>query len=126
MSVNLPAEAQTPKRRPVFVLIIAVLFIAFGLLDIWLGVSPLTSKAAHLASDDLLVSSIGITAVVGAIFVLKGYNWARWLLAAWMALHVALSIRQPYALLGHVVIFGLVLAGLFYPAASAWFHQRDE
>lgn len=125
MSVNLQGEVETPKKRPVFVSIIAALFIAFGLLDVWLGVSPLTSKPAHLASDDLLVSSIGMTALIGSIFVLKGYNWARWLLAAWMALHVALSIRQPYALLGHLVIFGLVLAGLFYPAASAWFRQRD-
>lgn len=125
MSTDLQGEAQTSRKRPVFVLVIGVLFIAIGLLDIWLGVSPLASKAARLASDDLLVASIGIFALVGGIYVLQGRNWARWLLAAWMVLHVALSIRQPYALLGHVVIFGLILAGLFYPAASAYFRQRD-
>lgn len=125
MSTDLQGEARTSRKRPVFVLVIGALFIAIGLLDIWLGVSPLTSKPAHLASDDLLVASIGIIALVGGIYVLQGHNWARWLLAAWMALHVALSIRQPYALLGHVVIFGLLLAGLFHPAASAYFRQRD-
>lgn len=125
MSTDLQGEAQTPRKRPVFVLVIGVLFIAIGLLDIWLGVSPLANKEAQRASDDLLVASIGIIALVGGIYVLQGHNWARWLLAAWMALHVALSIRQPYALLGHVVIFGLILAGLFYPAASAYFRQRD-
>jgi len=125
MSTELQGEAQTSGKRPVFVLVIGVLFIAIGLLDIWLGGSPLASKPAHLASDDLLVASIGIIALLGGIYVLKGHNWARWLLAAWMALHVALSIRQPYALLGHVVIFGLLLAGLFHPAASAYFRQRD-
>ena len=116
---------MTPKKRPAAVLVIAVVFIAFGLLDIWLGIAPLASKPPHLASDDLLVSSIGIIALVGAIYVLKGYNWARWLLTAWMALHVVLSIHQPSALLGHLVIFGLILAGLFYPGASLYFRQRD-
>lgn len=119
------ATRMNPKRPPIAVLVIGVVFITFGLLDIWLGVAPITSRPPHLASDDLLVASIGIVAVVGAIYVLKGYNWARWVLTAWMALHVALSIRQPYALLGHLVMFGLILAGLFYPGASIYFRQRD-
>ena len=119
------ATRMTPKRPPVAVLVIGVVFIAFGLLDIWLGVAPMTSSPPHLASDDLLVASIGIVAVVGAIYVLKGYTWARWLLTAWMALQVVLSIHQPHALLGHVVIFGLILGGLFYPGASVYFRQRD-
>lgn len=125
MSISVQGEAQTSRKRPVVVLVIGVLFIAIGLFDIWLGVSPLTSNPAHLASDDLLVASVGMIALVGGIYLLKGHNWARWLLAAWMALHVALSITQPYALLGHLVIFGLVLAGLFHPAASTYFRQRE-
>lgn len=124
MNVTTQDEAQNAKKRPVVILVIGLLFIAIGLYDIWLGVNPLTSRQAHLASDDLLVASIGLVAVVGGIWVLRGHNWARWLLVAWMAFHVALSIRQPYALLGHVVIFGLIVAGLFYPAASAYFRQH--
>ena len=124
MSISLQGEAQKPKKRPSFVLVIGVAFVAIGLFDIWLGVAPLTRKPAHLANDDLMVLSIGMIAVLGGIYALKGHDWARWLLAVWMALHVALSIRQPYALLGHVVIFGLILAGLFYPAASTYFRQR--
>lgn len=124
MNISLQGNAQTPKRRPLWVLIIGVVFIAIGLSDVWLGVAPLTSKPAHLAGDDLVVSSIGATAVVGAVYVLKGHNWARWLLTAWMTLHVALSLRQPYALLIHIVIFGLILAGLFHPAAASYFQQR--
>ena len=124
MSTSLQGEGQPPKKCPIFVAIIGVVFIAVGLLDIWLGATPLTSKSAHLAADDLEVLAIGIIAVLGGIYVLKGHNWARWLLAAWMALHVALSVRQPYMLLGHVVIFGLVLAGLFHPAATGYFRRH--
>lgn len=116
---------MSSKKRPASIIVVGVAFIAVGLLDIWLGVTPLTSTPAHLASDDLLVLSIGMTAVLGSVYLLMGHSWARWLLAAWMALHVALSIRQPHALLVHVVIFGLVLAGLFHPATSTYFRQRD-
>lgn len=124
MSVSMQGEAQRPKKRPVFVVVIAVAFIAIGMLDIWRGLTPLTSHPAHLGGDDLVVVAIGIAAVLGSICAMKGHDWARWLLTAWMALHVALSIRQPYALLVHMVIFGLVLAGLFHPAASAYFRHR--
>lgn len=124
MNISLQGGAQTPRKRPVSVVVVAVAFMAIGLLDIWRGAAPLAGKPAHLAGDDLAVLSIGMIALLGSICVLKGHDWARWLLAAWMALHVALSIQQPYVLLGHVVIFGLVLAGLFHPAASTYFRRR--
>lgn len=124
MSTSPQGEAHIAKKRPVIVVVIGAAFIAIGLLDIWRGVAPLTNKPAHLGGDDCVVLIIGIAAVLGGIWAVKGHDWARWLLAAWMALHVALSIRQPYALLAHGVIFGLVLAGLFHPTASAYFRQR--
>lgn len=125
MSVSLNGQPQTPKKRPALIVVIGVLFIAVGLLDIWRGAIPLTSRPVHLAGDDLAVLGIGIAAVLGGFCLMKGYNWARWLLAAWMALHVALSLREPYVLLGHLAIFGLILLGLFHPAASIYFRQPD-
>lgn len=125
MSSSLEGEGRTHRKRPASVIVVGVVFIAVGLVDIWLGVTPLMSKPAHLASDDILILSIGMIALLGSVYLLKGHNWARWLLAAWMALHVALSIREPSALLVHVVIFGLILAGLFHPAAATYFRQRD-
>jgi len=126
MNVSLKGEAQTPKTCVVFIVVIGAAFIAIGLLDIWRGATPLASRPAHLTGEDLAVLSIGIAALLGGIWLFKGRNWARWLLAIWMALHVALSIRNPYVLLVHLVIFGLILAGLFHPAASSYFRQRDE
>ncbi|MGH8200335.1 MAG: hypothetical protein ACREVO_08210 [Steroidobacteraceae bacterium] len=113
-------------KRPVSIVVVAIAFIAVGLLDIWLGLIPLASKSGHLAGDDLTVLSIGIVALLGSIYLLRRHSWARWLLTAWMAVHVALSIRQPFALLVHVVIFGLLLAGLFHPTAATYFRQRDR
>ena len=120
-----PQDQAQHNSRPVSVVAVAVVFMAIGLLDIWRGAVPLTSAQENLRDDGLLVLSIGIAALLGGICALKGYNWARWLLTIWMALHVALSIRNPYALAIHVVIFGLALAGLFHPAASNYFRRSD-
>lgn len=113
-------SARTPRRS---VLAVGVLFLVLGALDLWRGVAPLIASAPrwHMASDDVMVLAIGIAAIVGGIYVLRGANWARWLLAVWMALHVAISIGQPRALLAHVVIFGFVAYLLFSARASTHF-----
>lgn len=105
------------------ILVVGVLFLAIGLLDVWRGVAPLfgADGRARLAGDDMLVLAIGVAALIGGTFVLRGDNWARWLLAAWMALHVAISIGKPLELVAHLVIFGFIAFLLFRPPASAHF-----
>ena len=100
-----------------------MLFLLLGALDVYRGLAPLLASAPrwHMATDDVEVLAIGIAAIVGGTYVLRGANWARWLLAAWMALHVAISIGQPTALLAHVAIFGFVAYLLFRPGASTHF-----
>ena len=111
---------RTPRRS---VLAVGMLFLVLGARDLYRGIAPLLASAPrwHMALDDAEVLAIGIAAIVGGIYVLRGANWARWLLAAWMALHVAISIEQPSALLAHVVIFGFVAYLLFRPGASTHF-----
>ena len=79
------------------ILVVGVLFLALGVLDVWRGVAPLFNSGGHprLASDDILVLAIGVAALIGGTFALRGRNWARWLLAAWMAFHVAISVGKP-------------------------------
>ncbi|HZT04423.1 MAG TPA: hypothetical protein VFA39_19405 [Steroidobacteraceae bacterium] len=125
MSVSLQDQARTPKTRPVFIAVIAAVFVAIGQGDVWRGAGPLASRHLHPTVEDLTILGIGTAALLGGIFVFKGHNWARWLLAVWMALHVAFFIRQPYVLLVHLAIFTLILAGLFHPAASRYFRQSD-
>jgi hypothetical protein len=105
------------------ILVVGVLFLALGVLDVWRGVAPLFDSGGppRLAGDDVLVLAIGVAALIGGTFVLRGRNWARWLLAAWMAFHVAISVGKPTELAAHIVIFGLIAFLLFRPPASAYF-----
>jgi hypothetical protein len=120
VDLNQERRVRTPRRS---VLAVGVLFIVLGALDVYRGLAPLLASAPrwHMATDDVEVLAIGIAAIVGGSYVLRGANWARWLLAAWMAMHVAISIGQPSALLAHVVIFGFVAYLLFRPGASTHF-----
>ena len=99
-----------------------------GVLDLWRGIAPLfgVDGQSRLATDDMQVLAIGIAALIGGAYLLRGHNWARWLLAVWMALHVAISIGQPVALAAHLVIFGFIAFLLFRPRASEHFGPRVE
>ncbi len=113
-----------PKPSPSIV-VISALFLALGCLDLYRGLAPLFGAGApgHLAGDDVLVIAIGVAAAVGGVFVFYGRNWARWLLAAWMAFHVALSVGHLGELLAHVAIFGAVAFFLFRPGAAKHFRR---
>ena len=119
-----PQEATRPeRRRPVTVLVVGAIFLVLGCLDLYRGLAPLFSRPgpARLASDDVLVGAIGLAALVGGAFLIAGRNWARWLLVAWMALHVGLSLGDPAKLLAHVAIFGFIVFLLFRRPTAAYF-----
>ena len=111
-------------RKPIpSILVVGIIFLALGVLDVWRGVAPLVGAPGRLAGDDVLVLAIGVAALIGGMFVLRGHNWARWLLAAWMALHVAISVGKPTALVAHLVIFGFIAFLLFRPPAATHFRS---
>jgi hypothetical protein len=92
-------------------------------LDVWRGIAPMMGTASHLATDDMQVLTIGVAALVGGAFVLRGQNWARWLLAVWMLLHVAIS-EGAGQVIAHLLIFGCVAFLLFRPGVWARFTGR--
>lgn len=112
------------RAYPKSVLAIGILFAGTGLLDLYWGLSPLLGGTARWKGDDLEIVGIGMAAVVGGMWTLKGCNWARWLLAIWMVLHILLSASSLSTVAIHVVIFVIVMVALFNPTASRYFRSR--
>ena len=121
MTHAIPSEDRPARRSLKSVVAVGVLFLVLGALDVYQGVAPLFGPGSRLAGDDVLVLAIGVAALAGGAYVLRGRNWARWLLAAWMALHVAISAGQPAQLGAHLAIFGVLAFLLFRSRAAAHF-----
>ena len=128
MTATAPSGERPAHARPWSLIVVGVIFLALGVLDITRGLAPLFDSAPHwhMAADDVEVLAIGIAAIVGGVYVLKGRNWARWLLAVWMVFHVAISIGQPKQFIAHLVIFGCIAFLLFRPGASASFTRTAK
>jgi hypothetical protein len=121
------SHPERPARRTLpSVVAVGALFVVLGVVDVYQGVVPYfgSARGPLVAGDDMLVLAIGVAALVGGAFLLRGRNWARWLLAAWMALHVVISAGRPLELAAHLAIFGFITLLLFRPRASAHFRPR--
>jgi hypothetical protein len=58
----------------------------------------------------------------GGLGLLRGRNWARWLLVAWMVFHVGLSVYHSLAKVPmHSAIFAPILYFLFRHSSANWF-----
>lgn len=118
-------------RRPPSITVIAWLFIAAGaarlLNDLWpLLTSDAAQQLARLKADGLAdlgpAWTLRLLAIVGGAALLRGRNWARWLMAGWMAVHVGISMLHSWVeVLIHTAIFLPLCFFLFRPAATAWF-----
>jgi hypothetical protein len=117
MTTPSASGARPARTRTWSVLVVGVIFLAIGVLDITRGLAPLFAAAPHwhMAADDVEVLLTGIVAIVGAVYVMRGRNWARWLLAVWMAFHVVISIGEPRKFVVHLLIFGFIAYLLFRP-----------
>lgn len=112
------------RACPKSVLVLGPLFVGAGLLDLYWGLTPLLGGSTpRWKSDDLEVIGVGVAALVGGVWTLKGCNWARWLLAFWMVLHIALSALDPLTVGIHVAIFVIAIAALFNPTVSRYFRS---
>ena len=103
-------DGMEGNRRPLAVTIIACLYIAVGAVGF----------VAHFGSlhtgrlDGVEMEIVAIVAIVSGLFLWRGQNRARWLVMAWMAFHVALSVPDW----GKVAVHSLFLAVL------SWFLSR--
>jgi len=97
------------------------LFIAVGVL----------STTYHLLQGSLdrwtvPILLVGTTAIVAGAFLLRGARWARWLVLAWLALHIVVSALNSLSdALAHVVLLSVVAYFLLGPPTSKYF-QRGQ
>jgi hypothetical protein len=109
---------------PLPVTIVSWLFVATGVVGLAYHATELDLERP-LQGDALWVCFVRLLAIVGGAFMLRGHNWARWLLVAWMAYHIVLSaLHSLEQLLVHCVLFAVIGWFLFGPRASAFFRGR--
>jgi hypothetical protein len=110
------------KHRPLSVTLISCLFIAAGVIGIIYHASELKDVAMPEVSWVLFVRML---AIIGGTFTLRGANWARWLLLAWIIYHVILSYSHSTAeLVMHFILSVVVVLSLFHPKANDYFKMK--
>src|SRR6185436_4949132 len=106
------------KNRPRSITIISWLFIVFGSIALVAGLLPRIDISVAQRVVELkthwYVHLSRISAIVSGVYMLYGFNWARWLLVAWLGFHIIISIlHSPLHLLMHVLLFAPILYFLF-------------
>jgi len=77
---------------------------------------------AHGLGDFAWAAGSGLLAAAGGTFVLRGRDWARWALVAWMAGHLVLgALHSAGMFLVHAAMFAPLLYVLFRPPAARYF-----
>ena len=112
---------QQMANRPLSVTLVAWLYIVAGTVGIVYHAREINLR--HLFDNDLLLACfVRLLAIVGGVFALRGHNWARWLMLAWIVYHVVLSaFHAPIELAMHTVIAVVVGYALFRRPANVYF-----
>ena len=107
------------SRRPLSVTLVGWLFIAAGATGLVYHAGEFRTRPR---AEFALTCFVRLLAILGGAFLLRGHNWARWLLIAWLAYHVALSaFHSPLELAMHAGLLVVIAYLLLRPKASAYF-----
>ena len=110
------------EQRPRSITIISWLFIIFGSISLVSGLLSPDNLTLEQLKGHWMVHLSRILAVVAAVFMLRGHDWARWLLVVWIVFHIVLSaLHSAFQLLIHALIFTVILYFLFRRRASSYF-----
>jgi len=106
-------------NRPLSITIISWFYIAAGIVGIVYHSAELNIQAP-LENDIVLLLFIRLLAIIGGAFTLRGANWARWLLLAWI---VYLSFFHTFSgEIMHSILLVITMYILFRPKVSEYFH----
>lgn len=95
-----------------------------GYFFILVGIAALLYHLVRSSLDYwmLLIALLEIVAIVAGVFLIKGRNWARWLLLLWIAFHVfASALNSLSASVPHLLLLVAVAYFLFTPPDSKYF-----
>jgi len=111
------------SKRSLPVVFLGGLFIAAGVVGIVYHAQELKGGVRVAVMLELVVR---LLAVVGGVYALRGANWSRWLLTAWLLLHVILSFGDTSALVAHMLLLVVVTYVFFFSSAAAHFRPDDR
>lgn len=112
---------DTMNTRPLSVTVIGCIFVAAGVIGFAYHVTEFKTQRPF-EYGIVWVCFLRLLAILGGVFVLRGNNWARWLLLVWIAYHVILSAFHSLSeVVFHSLLFAVVAYVLFRPQASAYF-----
>ena len=107
--------------RPFGVTFLGWLFIAVGSLSVAYDLKNGLDRWA------ILIAGVSFIAIIAGLFLLKGRNWARWLLLAWLAFHVLVgALHSPSNSIAHLVLFAVIAYFLLTPPASTYFRPTPS
>jgi hypothetical protein len=129
------AKVWPMKRRPLSLTIIGWIFAVFCAIGFFYHlVKGLRfgeyRQTLSLDTSDLgdlaLILGIQVLGILGGVFLLRGHNWARWALAAWMAFHVVISAwNSVREVVVHAIFLAVLSYFLFRRSASAYFRAGN-
>ena len=118
------------NRRPFSITVVGWIFIGVGAITTALTLLPLLrgtsapGRGIPSAAEFMVALPVRFLALVCGVFVLRGANWARWTLTAWLAFHLFISIPHSVAaFLVHGALLAAAVYLLFRPAATAYFRR---
>lgn len=113
------------KRRPIGVIVVAVLLLLAGVGGLVVDGQHLRTLSAN-HYETVWIALVHALAIVAAVFLLRGENWARWLTIAWMGFHVAISFLNSWQQAAmHGAILLLFVSILFSRDARGFFGARE-
>ncbi len=108
-------------KPPLSVAIIAWLFIVAGTVGIAYHATEL-----NIHDPEWLLFIVRLLAIGGGIFLLRGADWSRWLLIAWMAYHVVLGFYHDLAqVVMHAILLAVIAYFLLRADAVAYFKRAN-
>ena len=111
------------KNRPLSVTLVSFLFIGAGIAGIIYHFEDF--KKIPEQPEEIWILLLRVIAIVGGALTLVGNNLARWILIAWMIVHVVLSIfHSTEELIMHLILTVVIAFALFNPKANAYFRKK--